>query len=39
MLQNFESIKEAVGVDIPKILKDITTGGLVGKAAPDVSEG
>lgn len=39
MLQNFESIKEAVGVDIPKMLKDITTGGLVGKAAQEASNG
>ena len=39
MLQNFESIKEAVGVDIPKMLKDITTGGLVGKAASEAAEG
>ncbi len=39
MLQNFESIKEAVGVDIPKILKDITTGGLIGKAASEASNG
>jgi flotillin len=37
MLQNFESIKEAVGVDIPKMLKDLTTGGLVGKAAQEAS--
>lgn len=31
MLQTFESVKEAVGLDIPQMLKDITTGGLVGK--------
>ncbi len=39
MLQNFEAIKDAVGVDIPKMLKDITTGGLIGKAASEASEG
>lgn len=32
MLQTFEAIKQAVGLDIPKMLKDATTGGLVGKA-------
>lgn len=32
MLQTFEAVKEAVGLDIPKMLKDTTTGGLVGKA-------
>ena len=35
MLQTFESVKDTVGVDIPKMLKDITTGGLIGKAASD----
>jgi flotillin len=38
MLQTFESVKEAVGVDIPKMLRDVTTGGLVGKAAEAASE-
>ena len=33
MLQTFEAVKEAVGLDIPKMLKDVSTGGLVGKAA------
>lgn len=32
MLQTFEAIKQAVGLDIPKMLRDATTGGLVGKA-------
>ena len=32
MLQTFEAVKEAVGLDIPRMLKDATTGGLVGKA-------
>ena len=32
MLQTFEAVKQAVGLDIPKMLKDTTTGGLVGKA-------
>ena len=31
MLQSFEAIKEAVGLDIPKMLKDVSTGGLVRK--------
>ena len=33
MLQSFEAIKQAVGLDIPKMLKDVSTGGLVGRAA------
>ena len=33
MLQTFEAVKQAVGLDIPKMLKDVSTGGLVGKAA------
>ena len=32
MLQTFEAVKDTVGLDIPKILKDVSTGGLVGKA-------
>ena len=31
MMQTFEAVKEAVGLDIPKMIKDVTTGGLVGK--------
>lgn len=31
MLQTFEAIKDAVGLDIPRMLKDVSTGGLVGK--------
>ncbi len=38
MLQTFESIKEAVGIDIPKMLKDVTIGGLIGKAASEAAE-
>ena len=38
MLQTFEAVKQAVGLDIPRMLKDVTTGGLVGKAAPEESE-
>ena len=38
MLQTFEAIKQAVGLDIPKMLRDATTGGLVGKAE-DRTEG
>lgn len=33
MLQTFEAVKQAVGLDIPQMLKDVSTGGLVGKAA------
>ena len=35
MLQTFEAMKGAVGMDIPKMLRDVTTGGLVGKAAQE----
>ena len=38
MLQSFEAIKQAVGLDIPKMLKDVSTGGLVGKAALETAE-
>ena len=37
MLQTFEAIKEAVGLDIPKMLKDVSIGGLVGKAAQETA--
>ena len=33
MLQTFEAVKQAVGLDIPKAIRDVTTGGLIGKAA------
>ena len=36
MLQTFEAVKEAVGLDIPKMLRDVSTGGLIGKAAADI---
>ena len=38
MLQTFEAVKEAVGLDIPKAIRDVTTGGLVGKAAHEAHE-
>ncbi len=38
MLQTFEAIKDTVGMDIPKMLKDLTTGGLIGKAAQEAAE-
>ena len=38
MLQTFEAVKQAVGIDIPQMQKDVSTGGLVGKAA-GVAEG
>ena len=37
MLQSFEAIKQAVGLDIPRMLKDVSTGGLVGRAALQTS--
>ena len=38
MLQTFEAVKEAVGLDIPKMLKNVSTGGLVGKAAQETAD-
>ena len=38
MLQTFEAVKEAVGLDIPKAIRDVTTGGLIGKAAQEAEE-
>ena len=35
MLQTFEAVKEAVGLDIPKAIRNVTTGGLIGKAAQE----
>ncbi|MHC1787564.1 MAG: flotillin family protein [Christensenellales bacterium] len=37
MLQTFEALKASVGMDIPKMLRDVTTGGLVGKQASSES--
>ena len=31
MLQTFEALKSSVGVDIPQLLKNVATGGLVGR--------
>ena len=31
-------MKEAVGLDIPKTIRDVTTGGLIGKAAKEEAE-
>ena len=33
MLQTFEAMKASVGIDVPQMLRDVTTGGLIGKAA------
>ncbi len=38
MLQTFESIKDTVGMDIPKMLKDVSRGGLFGKAVSETVE-
>ena len=35
MLQTFEAVRDTVGLDIPKLLRSVATGGLVGKAAPE----
>lgn len=39
MLQTFEAVKEAVGLDIPQLLKDLSTGGLVGRAGGKGKDG
>lgn len=31
MLQSFEAVKQAVGLDIPQMIKDVSTAGLVGR--------
>ncbi len=36
MMQSFEAMKGALGIDIPKMLRDVTTGGLVGRAAEEI---
>ena len=33
-----EAVKEAVGLDIPKAIRDVTTGGLIGKAAKEAAD-
>ena len=40
MLQTFEAVKDAVGLDIPETIRNVATGGLVGKsvAAPEKAE-
>ena len=38
MLQTFEAVKEAVGLDIPKTIRNVTTGGLVGRAAKEAED-
>ena len=32
MLQTFEAVKDAVGLDIPQTIRDVATGGLVGQS-------
>jgi len=32
MMQTFEAVRQSVGLDIPQMLKDVSTGGLVGKS-------
>ncbi|MDO5435023.1 MAG: SPFH domain-containing protein [Clostridia bacterium] len=38
MLQTFEAVKQAVGLDIPQAIRNVTTGGLVGKADGGAAE-
>ncbi len=38
MLQTFEAMKASVGLDVPKMIRDIASGGLVGRA-PEAGEG
>ena len=38
MLQTFEAVKDAVGLDIPKAIRNVTTGGLVGRAAKEAED-
>ena len=38
MLQTFEAVKDTVGLDIPQMLKDVSTGGLVGKQAGEIQQ-
>ncbi len=38
MLQTFEAVKDAVGLDIPKAIRDVTTGGLVGRATKEAGD-
>ena len=37
MLQTFEAMKSAVGIDIPRMLRDVTTGGLIGQGLEKAS--
>lgn len=37
LMQTFEAMKAAVGVDVPKILRDVSTGGLVGRKVDEGS--
>ena len=38
MLQTFEAMKASVGLDIPDLLKTISTGGLVGRTLEKTAE-
>ncbi len=38
MLQTFEAVKEAVGLDIPKAIRDVSTGGLLGRQPKEAGE-
>ena len=35
MLQTFEAMKASVGLDVPKLIRDVANGGLVGRAPKD----
>ena len=38
MLQTFEAVKQAVGLDIPQTIRNVTTGGLIGKASQEETD-
>jgi hypothetical protein len=37
MMQTFEAMKASVGLDIPKMLSTISTGGLVGRSVEEAT--
>jgi len=39
MMQTFEAVKSSVGLDIPQMIKNVSTGGLIGKKISDDAAG
>jgi len=37
MMQTFEAMKSSVGLDIPQMLKTVSTGGLVGRKVEEAT--